>query len=473
MIKDNAAEILKLIQKNEGVDKIKIINPDIELQKIIDIILSECRCGIIDKDGNYFRFGSSTDIRIIKLLIQKIISDNKEIPPEVVSMALTKEGVIGPFQKININKIYDEKNDFYEIEMEEIFPNEFHINIFKNDLELREQFINEIIKPYVKNIILENDILMSKSPIGSYINKYIIRLIVPPKKDEELTKSLVEILKNPLKNTSEELIENIANYIYTNIMNNKFFKAELIERTLDATELQKLGKISIGFNGLVESMAFETMQMIEMRNFPYGEIISIKDTFYTVIAVLEALSTSFENLSEDEILSSIEKINLKYNITNRTKKEDKVKYRCKEITTSKYGSATEFVKAESIKPAMLNVCRMIKVLLEKKDSVDDDVYIKEVLRIHYRFIKIQPFEGANGRTARAIVNILLQAKGLIGIFRKEKRNNYLAFIEESNKIIKENEEKYLEALSEKTMECAEIENSFLTIENLPFILAKG
>lgn len=473
MIKDNAARILKLIQENDGIDKMEIINPDIELQKIIEIILSECRCSIIDNDGNYFRFGSSTDIRIIKMLIQKIISNYEEIPPEVVSIALTKDNVLGPFQKINIKKIYDEKTDLYDLEMKEIFPSEFHINMFKSELELREQFINEIIKPYVKNIILENDILMSKSPITSYINKYILRLIVPPKTDEELEKSLCSILKKHLKNTNDVLIENIANYIYINIMSNKYFKSELIERTLDATELQKLGKISIGFNGLVESMAFETMQMIELRNFPYGEIISIKDTFYTTVAVLEALSSTFENLSESEILSNIEKINIKYNVTNKNKNQKNVKYRTTDDISNKYGTATEFVKSAKISSAMMNICRMIKVLLEKKESIENEVYIKEVLRIHYRFIKIQPFEGANGRTARAIVNILLQSKGLIGIFRKEKRNEYLTFIGECNKTIKENEEKYLEALSEKTMECAEIENTFLTIENLPFILVKG
>lgn len=475
MIRNDATKILDLIKKNEGIEAEEAFNSNFEFKKIMDIILSECRCSIVDKDGNYARFGSSTDIRIIKMLVQRFLSNSKEISPEVVSMALTKEGVIGPFQKIGFIKKYNENQDLYDIDMDDIFPYEFHVNMLKTDLNLREKLITEVIKPYVKNIILDNEVLMSKSPISSYINKYIIRFLIPPKSDEELRNNLNKILKDTLSNTNakEELIENIANYIFVNIMGNKFFKDELIDRTLDATELQKLGKISIGFNSLVESMSYETIQMIELRNFPYGEFISIKDTYYTTMAVLEALSMSFDEIDEQEVLKRIEKINRLYNITNRTKNQNSLKYRNSEISTSKYGESDEFVKPEKIKDSLENLCKMIEVLISKKDEIDNETYIKEVLRIHYRFIKIHPFESGNGRTARAIVNILLQSKGMIGIFRKEKRKDYLDYIKEANKVIKKNESKYLAALSEKTMECIEMENEFLSIGDLPFLLVNG
>ncbi|MBR1653865.1 MAG: Fic family protein [Clostridia bacterium] len=473
MIRESAIQMLNLIKNNDGLDPKRIMGQDMDIQKIVDIALSECRCSMIDKNGNYARFGSSTDIRIIKMLIQKLISNSNEISPEVVAMALTKEGVIGPFQKIEIEKKFDEKSQKYDIEMEEVFPNEFHVNMFKNDIELREQLVNETIKPYVKNIILENEVLMSKSPIMSYINKYVVRLFCPQKKDEELVQALKNNLKNKLPNTKDELVENISNYIFINIMNNKFFKQELIDRTLGTTELQKLGKISVGFNSLVENMSYETLQMIELRNFPYGEIISIKDTFFTLVAVLEALSTSFDGLNEDEIMHKIEEINKGFNTTNKNKNNVEIKYRTKEIVNSKYGTNSEFIDTKEVKQGLLNICKMIKVLLSKKDEIDSETYIKEVLRIHYRFIKVQAFDSANGRTARAIVNILLQSKGLIGIFRKEKRSDYFAVIEEANKLIKQNEEKYLDALVNNPMECTELENEFLSIDDLPFILVNG
>lgn len=472
MIRDNATNLLNLIRKNDGLEKQEFLSKNMELQKIIDIVLSECRCSIIDEKGNYSRFGSSTDIRIIKMLVQTLLSNSNSIAPEVVSMALTKEGVIGPFKKIDICKKYDEKTNKYDIELEEIFPNEFHVNMFKNDMELRENMINEVIKPYVKNIILENDVLMSKSPIMSYINKYVIRLFSPQKTDEELVENLKNIMKVKLSNTEEDLVDNISNYIFVNIMNNKYFKNELIDRTIGTTELQKLGKISIGFNSLVDNMSYETLQMIELRNFPYGEIFAIKDTFITLVAVLETLCLNFENLNEDEILSKIESINKSFNYGKKSEISNEVKYRTKKVEKSKFGDSMIFVNHENIKEALVNICKMIKVLLSKKDEIDDEAYIKEVLRIQYRLIRINAFESANGRTIRAITNILLQSKGWIGIFRKEKRKDFITYIENENKYLKDNEERYIECLVNNPLECGNYEE-FLSDGNVPFILVKG
>ncbi len=473
MIGNTANKILNLIKNDDGIEKSIILNPDLELQKLIDIILSECRCSIIDKNGNYTRMGSSTDIRIIKLLIQILMSNINEIPPEIVSIALTKEDVIGPFKKVKFKRVYDETNGTYNFEMEDIFPYEFNVSIFKSDVEFREKCLNMIIKPYVKSIIYDNPELMKKSPITSYFNKYVLRALFPDKEDDELISTLVQILNEAIKVENKELVENIANYIFINIMSNSFFKKELINKTIDATELQKLGRISIGFNSLVESMSYETLQMIELRNFPYGEMFSIKNTFYTIIAVLESLRINFEELNEVEILENIEKINRYFDVRNRNTKPSENKYRTQDVQSNKYGAADEFINIENISNAMQNLCKMIKVLVNKKDDIPKETYVKEVLRIHYRFLKIHPFESGNGRTARAIANILLQSKGLIGIFSKEKRKEYLEYIENANKIIKENENKYLSALSEKTLECIEMENRFLDLNKIPFLLVKS
>ena len=465
MVKENAIKLLNLIKQNDGLDKKEIFTrPNIDIQKLVDIILGECRCSVTDKNGNYARFGSSTDIRVIRMLIQVFLSNEKEIPAEIVSMALTKEGVIGPLKKATITKKYDKETDTYELEIEDIFPKQFYVSIFSDNLELKERFIKDVIKPYVKTIIFENDILMSKSPMGAYASKYITKITRKQKTNDQLIQELNSILITEIK-ADEELTKNIAKYIFTNIMNNKFFKEELVNRTINTTELQKIGKVANGFGALVENMSYEVLQMLELRNFPYGEISSIKSTFYTVVAVLEALCTDIENSSEEEILTKIEKINRKYSHNNETK------YRTESVNSNKFGLATEFVDIPNIKDSLNNVCRMIKVLLDRKDEIEMPNYLKEISRIHYRFVKIQAFETANGRTARAIVNMLLMQKGMIGIFRKDSRSEYMEYINEANKIIKENEKVYLEGLVDSPMKCVELENKFLDKE-FPVLLVK-
>ena len=469
MIRDVAIELLNLIKNNSGIAKHEIYEgQNMDIQKIIDIILSETRCSITDKQGNYSRFGSSTDIRIIKNLINIFLSDIKEIPPEIVCMALRKEETFGPFLNIKFEKKYDKEQKSYELEMEKIFPNDFYTSVFEKNIEVRNMFIEKILKPYVKEVIFENDILMNKSPIGAFISK----LFTTPKENEKLIKDLIKILKIELK-SDEELIENIANYIIVNIMSNKYFKTELVNTSIDATELQRLGKIYYGFNSLVDSMVSETIRMIELKSFPYGEYIAIKNTFYTTIAVLESLAASFEKLNEHEILEKMQQVNSLFAKTDSGKKIDNNNpYRTKELHTNKFGDIVEFVECKKIQEAMSNLCKMIKVLLENKDNITPENYIKEVIRIEYRYLRIHPFAKANGRTARAIVNILLQSKGMLGLFRKENREEYLEWVREAHRITKENEEKYVIGLAENPMECVEMENEFLNRE-LPFMLVKN
>ena len=469
MIRSVAKELLDLMKNNKGVELSQINNKtNTELLQIIEIILSECRCSIIDDKGNYSRFGSSTDIRIIRILVQILLSNSNKIPSEVVSMALTKENVLGPLKEVNIEKKYNKETGTYGIEIEKIFPNEFNVGIFKNNLEVREMFIENIIKPYVKNIIYEDEKLSSKCPIGTFISKKISK----QKTNEELLKDLNNILQKALK-TDIEAVENISSYIFINIMNNKLFKIELINRTLNTTELQKLGRVYNGFNSLVENMVSEVLQMIELRSFPYGEIISIKDTFYTIISVLKALSENFENLDENEISHRIQQLNLNFAKNDGGKKSNSnVIYRNQELEKNKFGDVLKFVKCDDIEKAMNALCKMIKVLLENKDNMSVENYVKEVLRIEYRYIRIHPYVRANGRTARAIVNVLLQAKGLLGVFRKENRKVYLEWIREAHRIVKDSEDKYVVGLVENPMECIELENEFLKRE-VPFLLMKN
>lgn len=466
MVKEYAEKLLNLIKNDDGLDKKEVFTePNLDVQKLVDIILGECRCSVTDKYGNYARFGSSTDIRVIRMLIQVFLSSEKEIPAEIVSMALTKEGVIGPLKKVKIEKKYNEEKDLYELEIEDIFPKEFYVSIFSENLILKEKFIKNVIKPYVKSIIFENEILMCRSTIGATINKFFEKLIKKQKSNEELTQELNTILNAEIK-ADEELTQNIAKYIFINIMNNRYFKEELINRTINATELQKIGKVANGFGALVDNMAYEVLQMLELRSFPYGEISSVKSTFYTTVAVLNAISTNFDNSSEEEVLSKIEKINRVYSHKNE------VIYRTESVNSNKFGLTTEFSDIKDINSAIKNVCRMIKVLLDRKDELDMKSYLKEIARIHYRFVKIQPFETANGRTARAIVNMLLMSKGMIGIFRKNARSEYMDYINDANKIIKENEKLYLEGLASSPMICVELENKFLKKE-FPVLIVKN
>ena len=81
------------------------------------------------------------------------------------------------------------------------------------------------------------------------------------------------------------------------------------------------------------------------------------------------------------------------------------------------------MKHGDIEEAMKNLVITIKKLLKESDNLDTRSFIKEVTRINYRLVRINPFIDGNIRTSRAVANILLQDKDILSYFDKEEQDN--------------------------------------------------
>ena len=192
--------------------------------------------------------------------------------------------------------------------------------------------------------------------------------------------------------------------------------------------------------------------------------------YFTLIILIHELGHSLTGIFLNLNLKRIEIY--PYGGCSKLEYDINTPYRDKELNKNKFGDMIEFVKCSDIEKAMNNLCIMIKVLLENKDNIPADKYIKEVIRIEYRYLRIHPYSNANGRTARAIVNILLQSKNMLAIFRKENREEYLEWVRDAHRVLKDNEERYIKGLVENPMDCVDLENEFLE-RNLPFLLVKN
>ena len=128
-----------------------------------------------------------------------------------------------------------------------------------------------------------------------------------------------------------------------------------------------------------------------------------------------------------------------------------------------------FVPYNYIETTMNHLCLRMKALLLNKDKITNEEYIKEVFRINYRFIRIQPFKTANGRTSRALINILLQAKGMSAYFENEIRQKYIKSLEQAHKTITKYEEQYINNLVNNPNECAKFEQEYLE-QKFPIII---
>lgn len=229
MIKKLAEKILELFRQGTGLSENEIENPSVELSKIVSIILSECKCSLVDENGNYIRYGSSIDINVVEKIILNLLSEQNTIPSEIATKALSKEGVKGPNINIQYSKNYNIATGITELEIMPIMPNNFDDYLGKNNSDIQTKLMDEIVKPYVKELIFSNETLMKKSPIGAFISRSLFRR----KSTEVMKQTYTKILQKHIKRTNRYQLKNSVNYIVDNILQNQMFKTELINSSIN------------------------------------------------------------------------------------------------------------------------------------------------------------------------------------------------------------------------------------------------
>ena len=279
MIRETANDILKLLKNGKGLEKDKIFeNPSRDVQKISAIILNECRCSAIDRSGITKNNESNIDIVKVRNVVMTFLSDMQELQEELVLSVLTKEEIIGPFIKLKFKKIYDTDFEKFDIEIEEPFEDDFTEILGCNNDDIKERVIEEIIKPYVKNLVHNDRILSQRDKIGEFIDKIFNK----GKNQDELIEEYKQILRE-VSTMGEEKVCNTANYILKNIMENRYFRNEIIKNAIKDTDLQILGRRYVTFNNLVNSMANETYEMLIKKESPNKQINEIKQIYYDIV----------------------------------------------------------------------------------------------------------------------------------------------------------------------------------------------
>lgn len=464
MIRNTANDILELLKNGTGLEKERVFNsPDRDIQKIISIILNECRCSIADRKGVTKRDENNMDIVKIRNVVMTFLSDMQELQEELVLSVLTKDEIIGPFIKLKFTKSYDKDFEKFDMEIDEPFEDDFKTIFGCNDDNIKEKILDEIINPYIKNLIHNDRTLSERDKIGAFFDRNFGKR----KDDSELIEEYKKIIKE-ISTMEEDKIDNTANYILKNIMENRFFKNEIIKNAIKDTDLQILGRRHVTFNNLVNSMTNDTYEMLIKKESPNKQINEIKQIYYDIVSQLIILSTDFRELTKSKIESQIKQINkgISSNLYENNKRYVNPETGYRNINTSieKNNREIRFVKHEDIEQAMKKLTLSIKKLLKDGEKLEDREFIKEITRISYRLVRINPFIDGNIRTSKAVANILLQDRDMVSYFDKEERDEYINTINKAHLLIAENskiEKEYMNNLVTNQENCREIEDKFL------------
>lgn len=209
------------------------------------------------------------------------------------------------------------------------------------------------------------------------------------------------------------------------------------------------------FSLLLEAVSAEVgdiMNLIPDINKIHTDISQI---YSDVEAQLIAYSTDITKLTPEQIEQTIKQIN------RASLQDEKLKqylgnngYRTVNVGLS--GNSLELLKKEYVEEAMSTISKDIYELVQNASTMDKEEYVRRAVGLQYRFIRIHPFPDSNGRTSRALLNMITIPKGILVDFPKDKKHEYNMCSNETH--MEMDAKEYLQAIQESSTELVNMEN---------------
>ena len=181
----------------------------------------------------------------------------------------------------------------------------------------------------------------------------------------------------------------------------------------------------------------------------------ISQIYSDVEAQLVAYSTDITKLNPEQIEDTIKQI-------NKTSLQDEKLQKCvgsngyRTVNVGISGNSVNLLDKNYVGYAMNRISEDIYDLVQNASTMDKDEYLKRAVSLQYRFIRIHPFPDSNGRTSRALLNMIVIPKGLLVNFAKDDKSK---FTKESNKTHQIMDEKnYLQEIAYDVENLSDIEN---------------
>lgn len=438
---DKSKELLNLLKNGTGYKTtLGRCFFDDEIKKILEIATNECKSTIHrKKDGKVIRYESDIDIQTVQSCVELFASDAEYIPAGITSNIFKTEYFSGPSVKIPFSK---KKDGTLEVE-----------NIFGDSSLLRrdtERFLQEVINPIVEEAIDSDEKLRNKHRVGRIVNRLLNRKIT--------TKTVLENCEGFLEEADikPEYRAELSRYLVYSMQSEKF-KKKIIDDEKKGESMTILGDKRKGYEKMVHGMALNAYEILDEVTVDTVKTRTrdVAGIYSNLFAQVEAEATDPKEKTPKEIEEIIKEVNYSTIDSKKKKYIGENGYRTHEVGIT--GRKIKLLPKSKVEAAMENLTKDMKQLIDSKDNLSKEEYLKETSRLHYRFIKIHPFPDGNGRTGRAISNMLLAQIGEVATYRKENKDMYLRGTGMLHSGIRD-EQGYLESLAGDTAYCRQEED---------------
>ena len=456
MVIEKSKELLEKLHRT-NYKQVPDFGMDTMSETLIRIITNECKSTVVtsDEEGNIQSKKYESDIikENLHQVIRQLILNGRTIPKKVMNNIMYSHGVIiGVNSDVQLYKGIIEKEDGSLIRTATIGKSVISLTELNSEtLELLEEQVN---KKYARQFVLAN---VDKLPHVSKFSIFKERILHGREDKDFIYKQFVSVLKSQT-GYNEELIKTTANY-YLDYMYGDKFKTLILEATNNGTTLipiESRGK-NTSFNQLKNVISAETQDLQNLIPDINQLHEDIQQVYADVESQLLAYSTDITSLDSNQIEEIIKQIN-KISFQNSELQQYLGETGYRKARVGIKGSDVRMVDVKRVPLCMRRLATDIQELVQNASSMDREEYLKRAVQLNYRFIRIHPFIDSNGRTSRALLNMMTIPKGiLIEVPKEEKKSEFVKAQCDTN--VKMGEQGYFEALNDDLKELKQIEQN--------------
>ncbi len=464
MIVEKAQDLLKKLERIND-RQVLDVGLDSVSEMIIRVITNECKSTNLDIYGHtkIRRYGSDIIKENLYTIVRILILNGENIPKEVMRRIMYSKGMIlGLNSELSLDKVIQEKEDG-TIERTVVIETPLidFSTLTANTIKCMER---KVYDKLARQFILSNNKELPKISSFSILKE---KLLHRKEQRQTISDEFIEILKTQTS-YNDEIIKRTVQYQLDN-MYNPIIEKEILSSISKETTLLPLEskRKTILFRQLKETISAEIQDILKTQcNIMNQFSEDISQVYADIQAQLTAYSTDLTQLDAFQIESKIKQIG------KRSIKESKLQ---KYINKSGYrnvnaviiGKDVQLVDRNNILMCMRKLSKDIEELVQSADTMDKENYLKRAVQLSYRFIRIHPFPDSNGRTSRAILNMMTIPKGILVEVSKEKKAEFVQSQRDTNE--KLDIQGYFEILNKNTEELDKIERENLDLPMYHFI----
>lgn len=455
MVIEKSKELLEKLYRT-NYRQVPDFGMDTMSEMLIQIITNECKSTILtsDEEGNIQprRYESDIIKENLHQIVRQLILNGGTIPKEVMNNIICSHGmIVGVNSDVQLYKGIVEKEDGSLSRTASIGKSV--ISLTDLDSETLKLIEEQVYEKYARQFVLSN---ADKLPRVSKFSIFKERLLHSRENKDFIYKQFISILKSQT-GYNEELIKATANY-YLDYMYSDKFKTQLLEAANNGTTLipiESKGK-NTPFNHLKNVISAETQDLQNLIPDINRIHEDIEQVYADVESQLLAYSTDITSLDSDQIEETIKQIN-KASLQNPELQKYLGETGYRKARVGIKNSDVRMVDVRRVPLCMRRLATDIQELVQNASFMDREDYLKRAVQLNYRFIRIHPFTDSNGRTSRALLNMMTIPKGLLIEVPKEKKSEFVKAQRETN--IKMEEQGYFEALNDDLKELKQIEQT--------------